>query len=56
MTGSVDYQPDAQVMTRSRVKWLDQLGPIPTYEGFQRSPADNSSAEAPGKGRTAPLK
>jgi hypothetical protein len=53
MTSPDEYQPSAQVMTRSRVKWLDQLGSIPTYEGFQQSPANHRSAETLGKGHIA---
>jgi hypothetical protein len=53
MTSPDEYQPSAQVMTRSRVKWLDQLGLLPAYEGFQQSPANHRSAEPLGKGHTA---
>ena len=53
MTSPDEYQPSAQVMTRSRVKWLDQIGLIPTHEGFQQSPANHRSAETLGKGHTA---
>ncbi|WP_292247744.1 GFA family protein, partial [Mesorhizobium sp.] len=40
MTNPDDYQPDAQVLTRSRMKWLDRLPSIPAHDGFQEKPAD----------------
>ncbi|SFO70659.1 Uncharacterized conserved protein [Mesorhizobium sp. NFR06] len=33
------YRPDAQVLTRSRAEWLDQLQSIPAHEGFQQPPS-----------------
>ncbi|RRI05985.1 GFA family protein [Mesorhizobium tamadayense] len=40
LTDPGEYQPHAQVVMRSRAKWLDQLQSIPVHEGFQRDPAD----------------
>src|SRR5262245_34155232 len=39
MTDPSQYQPDAQVVMRSKAKWLDHLESIPAYEGFQKSPS-----------------
>ena len=33
-----DYRPDAQVVLRSRVGWLDQLDAIPGFDDFQATP------------------
>jgi hypothetical protein len=41
-----EYRPTAQVMVRSRVPWLDQLGALPAYEGFQQRPPNQGTAEA----------
>lgn len=46
MTSPSDYQPSAQVVVRSKAKWLDRLTSIPSYEGFQESPAKYSSTTA----------
>jgi hypothetical protein len=40
MTNPADYQPSAQVVMRSKAKWLDRLTSIPGFEGFQESPAN----------------
>ena len=32
------YRPTAQVMTRSRAKWLDHLDSVPAFEQFQKAP------------------
>ena len=40
LTSPNDYRPDAQVFMRSRAHWLDRLGSIPVYQGFQRLPAN----------------
>ncbi|CDX19350.1 conserved hypothetical protein [Mesorhizobium sp. ORS 3324] len=45
LTDPDDYQPDAQVLMRSRLKWLDRLPSIPAHEGFQRAPADRPAVE-----------
>ncbi len=34
-----DYQPDAQVVMRSRMQWLDQLAEIPGHQDFQAAPS-----------------
>ena len=34
-----DYQPDAQVVMRSRMPWLDQLEGIPAHHDFQAAPS-----------------
>lgn len=34
-----DYRPDAQVVLRSRVGWLDQLNSIPAYHDFHVEPS-----------------
>ena len=39
MADPTEYQPSAQVLMRSRAKWLDQLKSIPAHEGFQRAPS-----------------
>lgn len=39
MTDPGDYRPDAQVLVRSRAKWLDGLPSIPTHDGFQQQPS-----------------
>ncbi|WP_281034790.1 hypothetical protein [Mesorhizobium sp. M4A.F.Ca.ET.022.05.2.1] len=44
MTNPDDYQPDAQVLTRSRMTWLERLPSIPAHDGFQEKPADQSGA------------
>ena len=44
MTNPDDYQPDAQVLMRSRLKWLDRLPSIAVHDGFQQTPADRSGA------------
>ncbi|RTM02584.1 MAG: GFA family protein [Hyphomicrobiales bacterium] len=44
MTNPEDYRPDAQVLVRSRLKWLDRLQSIPAHDGFQRQPARRSGA------------
>ncbi|RWA73263.1 MAG: GFA family protein [Mesorhizobium sp.] len=44
MTNPDDYQPDAQVLMRSRLKWLDRLPSIAVHDGFQQKPADRSGA------------
>ena len=36
-----EYRPDAQVVVRSRAKWLDWLPSIPVHDGFQKKPADH---------------
>ena len=33
-----EYQPDAQVVVRSRAKWLDKMKSIPAHEGFHKRP------------------
>jgi hypothetical protein len=33
-----EYQPDAQVVMRSRVGWLDRLDGIPGFQDFQAEP------------------
>ena len=44
MTNPNEYQPgDAQVVMRSKAKWLDQLKSIPAYEGFQEKPSNYRS-------------
>jgi len=37
-----DYRPDAQVLTRSRRSWLDLIPSLPSHDGFQRRPADQT--------------
>jgi hypothetical protein len=44
MTNPEDYRPDAQVLIRSRLKWLDLLPSTPVHDGFQRQPAHRSGA------------
>ncbi len=44
MTNPEDYRPDAQVLIRSRLKWLDLLPSTPVPDGFQRQPAHRSGA------------
>ncbi|WP_245482263.1 hypothetical protein [Mesorhizobium sp. M4A.F.Ca.ET.050.02.1.1] len=44
MTNPDDYQPDAQVLMRSRMTWLERLPSIPAHDGFQEKPADQSGA------------
>ncbi|MCT2578869.1 MULTISPECIES: hypothetical protein [unclassified Mesorhizobium] len=39
MTDPADYRPDAQVFTRSRANWLDQLQSISAHEAFQQAPS-----------------
>jgi len=39
MSDPAAYRPDAQVLMRSRLGWLDQLGTLPAHDGFQREPA-----------------
>ncbi|MBZ9661007.1 GFA family protein [Mesorhizobium sp. ESP-6-4] len=34
-----EYRADAQVMMRSRAKWLDRLQSIPVHEDFQQAPS-----------------
>ncbi|RWB59673.1 GFA family protein [Mesorhizobium sp.] len=38
MTDPAEYRPDAQVLMRSRAKWLDRLQSIPAHDGFQQAP------------------
>ncbi|WP_192181363.1 GFA family protein [Mesorhizobium amorphae] len=45
MTDPGEYQPDAQVFMRSRVKWLDRLQSLPAHQGFQQVPSN--SADTP---------
>ena len=45
MTDPDDYRPDAQVVMRSRAKWLDRLPSIPTHDGFQQKPSVHPPAE-----------
>ncbi|ANT50879.1 GFA family protein [Mesorhizobium amorphae] len=45
MTDPGEYQPDAQVFMRSRVKWLDRLQSLPAHQGFQQAPSN--SADTP---------
>jgi len=42
LTDPKSYQPDAQVLVRSRVSWLDMLGSIPSHDGFQLPPASTA--------------
>jgi hypothetical protein len=44
MTNPGEYRPDAQVVMRSRAKWLDRLDSIPAYEGFQEKPSTTRTA------------
>jgi len=39
MSDPSDYKPSAQVLVRSKAKWLDQLQSIPAHEGFQQEPS-----------------
>ena len=39
------YRPDAQVLIRSKAKWLDQLPSIPAHDGFQQEPSPHSPVE-----------
>ncbi|MDG4900801.1 MULTISPECIES: GFA family protein [unclassified Mesorhizobium] len=39
MTDPADYRPDAQVFSRSRANWLDQLQSISAHEAFQQAPS-----------------
>ena len=45
MTDPGDYRPDAQVVMRSKAKWLDRLPSIPTHDGFQQKPSVHPPAE-----------
>ncbi|RWM07857.1 MAG: GFA family protein [Mesorhizobium sp.] len=45
MANPEDYLPDAQVLIRSRMKWLDRLSSIPAHEGFQQQPSGHSPTE-----------
>lgn len=45
MTDPGEYQPSAQVVMRSRAKWLDQLVSIPAHEDFQKDPSTRPSTE-----------
>jgi hypothetical protein len=40
LTNPGEYRPDAQVLTHSRLDWLDLLKSIPSHDGFQRQPAN----------------
>jgi hypothetical protein len=33
------YRPSAQVVVRSKAKWLEQLSAIPSFELFQENPS-----------------
>jgi len=46
MTDLGEYRPDAQVLIRSKAKWLDQLPSIPAHDGFQQEPSPHSPAES----------
>jgi len=39
MTDPGSYKPSAQVVMRSRAKWMDQLCSIPAFENFQQDPS-----------------
>jgi hypothetical protein len=43
LTDPSSYQPTAQVVLRSRAKWLDGLAAIPAHQGFQAMPAEAGS-------------
>lgn len=45
MTDPGDYRPHAQVLIRSRAKWLDRLPFIPAHESFQQAPSDRAPVE-----------
>ena len=40
------YVPSAQVVMRSRAKWLDHLSSVPAYQDFQESPTEHELAQA----------
>ena len=42
-----DYRPSAQVVTRSRMPWLDQLTEIPNHNDFQAAPSDGTCGAKP---------
>ncbi|MGO4835981.1 hypothetical protein AB4144_27440, partial [Rhizobiaceae sp. 2RAB30] len=44
MSDGIEYQPTAQVVIRSRVKWLDQLDGIPTYQNIQQELTAHTTA------------
>jgi hypothetical protein len=45
LTNPDDYRPDAQVLMRSRAGWLDLLASIPSHDGFQRPPAEQTDSK-----------
>lgn len=45
LTDPGQYRPDAQVLIRSKAKWLDQLPSIPAHDGFQQEPSPYPPAE-----------
>ena len=45
LTDPDQYRPDAQVLIRSKAKWLDLLPSIPAHDGFQQEPSPHSPAE-----------
>ena len=47
LTDPGQYRPDAQVLIRSKAKWLDQLPSIPAHDGFQQEPSPHPPAERP---------
>ena len=40
LNAAENYQPSAQVVTRSRMLWLDRLTEIPAHNDFQATPSD----------------
>jgi hypothetical protein len=44
-----EYQPDAQVVMRSRAAWLDRLSSIPTYQDFHTDPSTQPSSSQQGQ-------